>query len=156
MTEKTLFLGIGNSILSDDGVGIRVIEEIRTLVGEREGIDFDSGNVNSFRLIDMISGYQKVVIIDAIRQGGKIGTLYKISPEQLEKGSSGYSLHTIDIGSLISFKRKIGERLAEEISIYGVEVKDTETFSENLTPAVEMQIPRIAREIIENEGIPYG
>ncbi len=153
---KTLFIGIGNDILSDDGAGIRVIEEIEEMIGKQEGIDFDAGNVNSFRLMDLIEGYEKVVIVDAIKCGGKAGTLYQIKPEQLEKGVSDYSLHTVDIGSLIAFRRKMGESLAQEISIYGIEVEDTETFSEELTPDVHRAIPDIAREILKNEGIGWG
>lgn len=153
---RTLFIGVGNDILSDDGAGIRVIEKIRDWVGEQEGIDFASGNVNSFRLMDLIEGYEKVVIVDSIKRGGKAGTLYRIQPDQLEQKGSGYSLHMVDIGSLIAFRRELGGSLAEEISIYGIEVEDTETFSEELTPGVKKRIPGIAREIIENEGIPYG
>jgi hydrogenase maturation protease len=149
--RKTLFLGIGNSILCDDGAGILIIEEIRRIIGERDGIAFDAGNVNSFRLIDIIEGYDKVVIVDAIKNGGKVGTLYRIPVGALHSKASGCSLHTIDLGSAIAFGREMGMRMPEEISIYGIEVEDTETFSESLTPGISREIPRVAREILKNE-----
>jgi hydrogenase maturation protease len=156
MKGKVLFLGIGNGILSDDGAGIRVIEEIRAIVGEREGIEFDSGNVNSYRLIDIIEGYEKVVIVDAMKSGAKIGTLHKIPVKKLKDRVSSFSIHTIDLGSAMKFGREMGATMPKEVSLYGIEVEDTETFSEDLTPNVSREIPSIAREILSNEGIDYG
>ena len=152
---KTLFLGIGNPILSDDAAGIRIVEEIKSIIRERNGFAFDIGNVNSVRLIDMLEGFEKVVIVDAIKRGGEVGTLYGIPLEELHNDVSRCSLHTVDLGTAIEFGRKMGMSLPELISIYGIEVEDTETFSENLTPSVKKAIPRLAREILKNEGIEF-
>jgi hydrogenase maturation protease len=148
---KILFLGIGNSILTDDGAGIKVIEKIKELVGNNKELDFDTGNVNSFRLIDIMEGYSKVVIVDAIKRGGKAGTLYKIPFQQLADKAGSSSVHTIDLATAIKFGKEMRMSMPQEISIYGIEVEDTETFSENLTPEVKKAIPSLAREILSKE-----
>lgn len=151
--KEILFLGIGNSILTDDAAGIKIIENIKEMVGKSGKFDFDTGNVNSFRIIDIIEGYRKVVIVDAIKNGGKVGTLYKIPFQQLANKSDSSSIHTIDLATAVKFGNEMGINLPSQISIYGVEVEDTETFSENLTPEVKKAIPSLAMEILINEGI---
>jgi len=148
---RILFLGLGNPILSDDGVGIRVVEEIKRILGERDGIYFDTGNINSLHILDAIQGYDKVVIVDAIKKGGKPGTLYHIPLEELEPTIHHTSLHTINLATAIDLGKRLSREMPTEISIYGIEVKDTERFSENLTPELEKRVPEIVEEVIKRE-----
>jgi hydrogenase maturation protease len=150
---KTLFLGLGNSILSDDAVGIKVVEKIRSIIGERNGIEFDTGNMNSFHLLDIIEGYDRVVIVDAIKRRGEAGTLYNIPLEQLDDTIHYSSIHTVNLATAIRFGEKMGENMPKKISLYGIEVEDIENFSEEMTEKVERAVPGIAREIIKRERI---
>jgi len=150
---KILILGLGNPILSDDAVGIRIVEKIKSIIGEREGIDFDAGNMNSFHLLDIIEGYDRLVIVDAIKKGGEAGTLYNIPLEELDDTIHHSSIHTVNLATAIRFGQKMGELMPEYISIYGVEVEDIENFSEELTDKVKRAVPGITQEIIKRERI---
>lgn len=149
--RKLLFLGLGNPILSDDAVGIRVVDKIKSIMGDSNGIDFVTGSMAGLRILDVIQGYDELVIVDAIEKGGESGTLYKIPIEDLESTLHLTSLHSINLVTAIELGRKMSLKIPKRISIYGIEVKDVVKFSEKMTPEVEESIPKNAEEIIRRE-----
>lgn len=149
--RKLLFLGLGNPILSDDAVGIRVVDKIKSIMGDSNGIDFVTGSVAGLRILDVIQGYDELVIVDAIEKGGEPGTLYKIPIEDLEGTLHFTSLHSINLVTAIELGRKMSLKIPKRISIYGIEVKNVVKFSEKMTPEVEESIPKNAEEIIRRE-----
>lgn len=149
--RKLLFLGLGNPILSDDAVGIRVVDKIKSIMGDSNGIDFVTGSMAGLRILDVIQGYNELVIVDAIEKGGEPGTLYKIPIEDLEGTLHLTSLHSINLVTAIELGRKMSLKIPKRISIYGIEVKDVVKFSEKMTPEVEESIPKNAEEIIRRE-----
>jgi len=149
--RKLLFLGLGNPILSDDAVGIRVVDKIKSIMGDSNGIDFVTGSMAGLRILDVIQGYDELVIVDAIEKGGEPGTLYKIPIENLESTLHLTSLHSINLVTAIELGRKMSLKIPKRISIYGIEVKDVVKFSEKMTPEVEESIPKNAEEIIRRE-----
>ncbi len=149
--RKLLFLGLGNPILSDDAVGIRVVDKIKSIMGDSNGIDFVTGSMAGLRILDVIQGYDELVIVDAIEKGGEPGTLYKIPIEDLESTLHLTSLHSINLVTAIELGRKMSLKIPKRISIYGIEVKDVVKFSEKMTPEVEGSIPKNAEEIIRRE-----
>lgn len=149
--RKLLFLGLGNPILSDDAVGIRVVDKIKSIMGDSNGIDFVTGSMAGLRILDVIQGYDELVIVDAIEKGGEPGTLYKIPIEDLESTLHLTSLHSINLVTAIELGRKMNLKIPKRISIYGIEVKDVVKFSEKMTPEVEESIPKNAEEIIRRE-----
>jgi hydrogenase maturation protease len=72
---KILVLGVGNPILSDDGVGIHVARELKKR--KAKGIDVEELAASGLEFLDVVRGYDKVIIIDAIQtKGGKPGELH--------------------------------------------------------------------------------
>jgi len=70
---KTLVLGLGNTILSDDGVGIHIARRIKEKL---PGIDVIEASAAGFRVVDEIIGYDKLILIDSIRtKNGQSGNL---------------------------------------------------------------------------------
>jgi hydrogenase maturation protease len=146
---KPLVVGLGNPILSDDGVGIRVAQEIKNLCPNIEIIE---ASVAGFRLLDEIIGYDKVIIIDAMQKGeGTPGKLHRLSPENFASTLHGTSPHDISFFEALKIMQDSGAKLPSTIIIYGIEVQETSLFSENCTEEVQKQIPTITREIIKNE-----
>jgi hydrogenase maturation protease len=73
---KTLVLGIGNLLFSDDGVGLHIIEKLRE---EDLGVDLKEAS-SGLDILDAVKGYDRVILVDAIRSGGEPGTIYELSP----------------------------------------------------------------------------
>ena len=148
---KTLILGIGNTILTDDGVGIKVAQNIKEGNPDLEVIETSEGGIG---LLDHVLGYDKVIIIDSIKTGqGKPGELYKLELEDLKPPMDLSSSHGINIATAFKLGQRLGYRMPKYITIYAVEIKDNSTFGEECTEAVKERIPFIARQIIEKEKL---
>ncbi len=64
---KTIVLGVGNPILQDDGVGIHVINELRAHLKDSR-VTLDIAYTGGMNLLDMIRGFDKVILVDAVKQ----------------------------------------------------------------------------------------
>lgn len=146
---KTIILGFGNPILSDDAVGIKVAE---ALEGEFPGVTVEAFCEAGLAILERVTGYDKLVIIDSIKTGkGKPGQLYKLTLEDLQPRSDFSSSHGLDIATALKLGEMLGYPLPREVSIYAVEVKDNTTFREGFTPEIEKSIPLVIGQILKEE-----
>ena len=149
---ETLILGLGNTILSDDGVGIYVVREIEKRV-QNSLVVIKEASIGGLELLDIIKGFDRLILIDGVVTGKhRPGTLLKLKPDDLRGGAS-MSRHQVAFPEALRLGKKLNMALPEEIVIYGVEVKDPWTFGELCTPEVKVNIPIIATEIIRNERL---
>jgi hydrogenase maturation protease len=144
---KTLVLGVGNPILSDDGVGIHVVRMLKKR--QLPGVDIDELPASGLELLDMIHGYDRVIIIDSIKtDGGRPGDLYELREEDFEKTIHGSSPHGINIPTALAMGRSIiPDQMPKEILFFAIEAKDIVNVSEKLTPEVAAVIPDIVATI---------
>lgn len=148
---KTLILGIGNPILSDDAVGIRIAQSIKK---EKAGLEVIESTEAGMAILEHIDGYDKLVIIDSIKTGqGKPGELYRLALEDLNPATGFTSSHGLDIATAFKLGEKVGYNMPKSVSIFAVEVEDNTTFSEKCTEELEKRIPQIARDIIREEKL---
>ena len=148
---KTLILGFGNPILTDDAVGIRVAEE---LAREFPDITVEATSEAGLSILDNVTGYDKLVIIDSIKTGkGKPGELYRLTLEDLQPRSDFSSSHGLDIATALKLGEMMGYPMPSEVSIYAVEVKDNTSFGEKCTPELERSISLIVGQIVKEERL---
>ena len=144
---KTLVLGVGNPILSDDGVGIHVAR----LLKEKNlpDVEIDELPASGLELLDMVHGYERVIIIDSIKtDDGRTGTLYELKEENFERTIHGSSPHGINIPTALAMGRKIiPNQMPRDILFFAIEAKDTINVSEKLTMEVAAAVPDIVRRI---------
>jgi hydrogenase maturation protease len=146
---KTLILGLGNALLCDDGVGIYVAGELKNRVDRPEVTVMETG-VAGLSLLDLMVGYDKAIIIDAIQTtDGKAGQIYRLDPKVFDTALHTASAHGIDFPTALEFGRKLGLHLPQQIIIFAVEVSDVNTFSEECTPEVQKAIPRCVRMVLQ-------
>jgi hydrogenase maturation protease len=146
---KTLVLGLGNTILSDDGVGIHVARLIKEKLPD---IDVIEASAAGFRVVDEIIGYDKLILVDSIRtKNGKPGNYYKFGIEEFKSTLHHSSPHDMDMFSALELMKKHDADLPKEIIIYAIEVKDIFTFSEQCTEKVAEVIPEITSIIIKEQ-----
>ena len=103
MSEKKpiLVLGVGNLVLTDEGVGVHVAQRLQKmdLPSHVEVLD---GGTSGFDLLDDIEGRKKVVVVDTVKGGGPPGTIYRMTTEDIEEApKSRLSLHDIDMTDLL-------------------------------------------------------
>jgi hydrogenase maturation protease len=146
---KVLVLGLGNPILTDDGVGIYVARAVAQRCS-RSDITFAEASVGGLRLLEIIAGYERVIIVDAIRTtGGQPGDLYRLHPSDLHISLHVGSTHDLSLVGALALGRGLNIPLAQDeaITIWAVEVEDVTTFGETCTPRVQAAIPRVAQMV---------
>ncbi len=148
---RTLVLGLGNTILSDDGVGIHVANHIQQKCFQ---CDVKEASAAGFRVIDEIIGYDKLILIDSVKTGkAEFGTLHHFDRQEFQNTLHHSSPHDISLFEAFEIMKKENCKLPAEIEIYGIEVKDTFTFSERCTPKIEAKIPNLVKTIIEQQNL---
>jgi hydrogenase maturation protease len=145
-------LGLGNTLLCDDGIGIYISREIKKQISAMN-ICVEEASIGGLELLDRIRGYDKLILIDAIVTGrNSVGAVLKMKPEDLPSGSA-MTRHHVGLQDALGLGEKLGMQLPEEIVIYGIEAGDTRTFQEACTPEISACIPEITKEILECEGL---
>jgi hydrogenase maturation protease len=148
---KTLVLGMGNTILTDDGVGIEIARSLKERKPELEVVETSEAGL---ALLDFIVGYDRLIIVDSVKtEEGKPGELYKIELGALRPTSHLTSLHGVDMATAFELGRKLGYHMPQRVSLYAVEVKDNTSFGEECTEEVGGKISLITEQIIGEEKL---
>jgi hydrogenase maturation protease len=142
--KKTLVLGLGNPILTDDGIGIHVVRalESRSLPPH---VTCAEASVGGLRLLSVIAGYERVILVDAIQTPeGKPGEIYRLHPHDLRTSRHAGSTHDLTLPGALSLGRSLGMALPEDqaITIIAIQADDVLTLGEDCTPTVGAAIPR--------------
>lgn len=155
---KRLIIGIGNILLSDEGVGIHIVRQLqRQQTKDKEffhNTEFVDIGTSSFDIISYINnGVTKVVFIDCMKADGYLpGTVFKLTPDDLRKRQKEkYSLHQmelVDTLRMISIIEKL-----PEILILGIVPEDINKFSTKLSDSIAEKFPvilsKIKKEIVD-------
>ena len=148
---NTLILGVGNPILTDDGVGIKIVQKLKEQNPELEVLETSETGI---ALLDLVAGYNKLIIIDSIKtEEGKPGELCKLELEDLKPTTDFSSSHGIDIATAFRVGQKLGYKMPKFVSIYAVDIRNNSTFGEECTEEIEERIPSITKQIIEEEKL---
>jgi hydrogenase maturation protease len=146
---KTLVLGLGNPILSDDGAGIRVAQKVGKQLNDPQVTVAETSEAG-LRLLDSIVGYDKAIIIDAVQtEKGQAGQIYRMGPEDFSLTKHFSSPHQINLATSLELGNALNLAMPKKITIFAVEAKDTTTFSEKCTPAVEKAIPEVVKMVLQ-------
>ena len=146
---KTLVLGLGNPILSDDGVGIRVAQEVGEKLKDPQ-ITVAETSEAGLSLLDSIVGNDKVIIIDAIQtEKGQAGQIYRMGAEDFSLTKHLSSPHQINLATALELGKMLNLAMPQEITVFAVEAKDITNFSEKCTPEVEQVIPEVVKMVLE-------
>jgi hydrogenase maturation protease len=147
---KTIVLGLGNPLIADDSVGLRVVAELKRLLSERADVEVGEDYWGGLRLMERMIGFDRAIIIDAIQTGAASGTIHQLTPDGIATQRSA-SAHDVNLSTALEFGRRADARLPRNTDIYlvGIEAKDTLTFSEQCTPSVEAAIPQAVATVLE-------
>lgn len=141
---KTLVLGLGNPILGDDSVGLRVTRALEGVLN-KEQVTIMEASLAGLNLLELLVGFKKAIIIDAIQTGeGKVGQVYRLEPEAFNATRHTASPHDVNFATALELGNKLGLALPQQIVIFAIEVEKVTSFSEKCTPEVERAIPVVA------------
>lgn len=141
---KILVLGIGNTLLTDEGVGIAAMRELQAQYGEREDMEFLDGGTLSFTLAVPISECDALLVIDAAELGAAAGTVRSFEGEEMDRflgGNRKNSVHEVGLLDLMSISRLTGH-WPEQRALIGVQPAVV-GWGETLTTEVAAALPEI-------------
>ena len=150
---KTIILGIGNEILSDDGIGARIVNDLARQLSDQD-LFYEKSATSGLDIIHMIQDYHKLIVIDGIYSAN--GHPGEVNCYNLENYPSTLHLdtfHDSHFRDVIDLAKKVGISVPGDILIITVEIVDDITFSHKLSPPLEKSYPctfQEARNIIEN------
>ena len=90
---NVMVLGIGCTLYSDEGFGVRVVEKMQRLYEFPDNVLFVDGGVLGVNLLGVISQPEHLIVVDTVRNKGNPGDLYRLEgeaiPERIPAASQG-------------------------------------------------------------------
>lgn len=154
---KTLIIGLGNPILTDDGVGVKVAYRLQEEI-DREAhpeITITEASAGGIRLMEAMLGYDRVILIDAFlldeerTQPGRIHRLTLDDLRDLSPTQHSASAHDTTLVTALEAAQELGYHAPSEVIIFAVEVENILEFSETPTPKVARAIPKVTQMVLE-------
>lgn len=141
--NRILILGLGNPILSDDGIGLLLT---KNLEGKIPGVDIASITLAGMELLDILVGYDHVFLIDAATgTGGEPGEVREISD-----GTGALHLftsHGVNFFEILKIGRDSGLKMPEPAVVFGIEIGNATDFGTALTPTLLSALPALEKAI---------
>jgi hydrogenase maturation protease len=146
---RTLILGLGNPLLKDDSVGLRVVQALRARINGSPDIELGEDYWGGLRLMERMIGFDRAIIIDAICTEANPGSIHVLSPDDIPTQRSA-SVHDVNLTTALELGRQAGAKLPpiDEIVLIGVEAADVLTFEEALSAKVEAALPEAVRTVL--------
>jgi hydrogenase maturation protease len=150
---KTLLLGMGNPILSDDAIGVRLAADFKAAFAPRPGLDIvEECSVGGLNLLDLFRGYRQAIVLDSLQTSPSApGAWHRFTATALRDTVHLSNLHDANFATALELGRRLGLALPDDknIHILAVEIQDNRTFSDRMTPALERAYPRVRSAILK-------
>lgn len=143
MTMKGI-IGIGNIFKCDDGIGVKLVQELR---GRKVSQDLKLIDASSsgLKVIHNLKNLDKVIIVDAVKFGGNPGDFIFFSPDEVNTLRKSVSSHESGILEILKLSEKLDES-PQEVIIMGIEPGDT-SFNQELSPKLKENFSKLAEEL---------
>ncbi|MGW8303866.1 MAG: HyaD/HybD family hydrogenase maturation endopeptidase, partial [Desulfobacterales bacterium] len=141
-SSEIMILGVGCILYSDEGFGVRVIETIQERYEFPDNVMVVDGGVLGINLLGVISKPNHLIVVDAIRNKGKPGDLYRLEGDAIPaRIRAKNSLHQVDFLEALTLCQALDK--VPETVILGIEPEDIETLSTELTPITQSRVDDI-------------
>ncbi len=139
-------IGIGNTLRGDDGIGISVLLQLQKKFPGNTNLAFINFGAAGLDLVNIISEYPIVLLIDAVDAGLEAGALriFRLEEADYKSAYENFSTHELTLPGLFQLYRGLG--LSVKVLIAGIQIKKAE-YGEGLSPELKERIEDIASEI---------
>ena len=152
--SKMLVVGLGNPILSDDGVGWKVAEEVKKKLPPDSPVDVDCLSLGGISLMEHLIDYDRAILIDAFALDEPTGSILVLKLDDLPHYSAFHttSTHDTSLQNAIELGKSMGAKLPEDITVVGIATKHVCDFSEVLSPPVAEAVPQAVKFVLDLLG----
>ncbi|NLI34670.1 MAG: HyaD/HybD family hydrogenase maturation endopeptidase [Deltaproteobacteria bacterium] len=147
--KKILVLGVGNILLRDEGVGVRVVEKLQAEYDFSPNVELMDGGTLGLRLMEPISEADVLIVADAVKNGEPPGTVYRLPAEMLAKRVAfKNSLHQLNLVETLMLTEILGNSPGVAVVI-GVEPADISPWGVELTDIVQERVSEMCARVLE-------
>jgi hydrogenase maturation protease len=123
--QRTLVLGIGNTLLSDEGLGVHLLEYLRARHPDLPGVTWLDGGTLSFTLAPVIEEHETLIVLDAAQLNKPPGSISLLTGEAMDAfvGHGKRSVHEVGLVDLLTIAHLQG-RLPQRRALLGIQPAD--------------------------------
>ena len=150
-SKDVVVIGLGNVLLSDEGIGVHLVRRLSEQQSKFPQVDFIDAGTGGMTLLHLIANRKKAVIIDCAKMGTEPGTIRRFAADEVlsVKKLSHYSLHEADILRVINLSKQLGE-CPRKIVFFGIEpamLEPGQNLSQTLSDKIDDYIAHIHKEL---------
>lgn len=144
MNNRILFLGIGNYLMGDEGIGVHVAQRMAA-AGSVPDLDVVDGGTGGFHLLEYFELYDEVIIVDATLDGRKPGNIRQITPRFAADFPQAMSTHDIGLKDLVGALQLLGRMPVIHLLVVSIETVQQQGTA--LTLAIEAVVPELMKQV---------
>ena len=145
---KVLVLGVGNLVMGDDGVGIRVVQQLQREYSFPRSVELVDGGTLGLDLLPVLEGRSHLIMVDAVETGKEPGTCVRLAGEELPIAlETKLSPHQMGLKDLLSVARLMGQSPGEMVLI-GVQPGSIQMGTE-MTREVSLQVESMKGAVLK-------
>jgi hydrogenase maturation protease len=148
-SKPIIVLGVGNILLKDEGVGVRVVEELDRRYSFPDSVRLVDGGTQGLWLMATLQEAGRLIVVDAVMGGGEPGTLYRLEKDDLPKGLRiKCSAHDSDLVEALNLC-SLMDTGPEEVVVVGIQPADIEPFGLELTPRIAEKMDELIERVLD-------
>jgi hydrogenase maturation protease len=153
-TNRILVLGVGNTLLHDEGLGVRVVENLEQDYEFSENVELLDGGCAGLRLTEVMTRSDKLIVVDVVKNGHPAGTVYRLDGDDLRLSLTfKQSMHETDLMETMACCEIIGHR--PDCVVLGMEPENIEPWGLDFSDPVNASLPKLT-EMVLHEIIQAG
>ncbi len=147
--DKIVVLGVGNILLKDEGVGVRVIEALQNQYSLPDNVRVVDGGTQGLWLLSTLQEADHLIVVDAVLGGGEPGTIYRLTRDDLPKGLRfKQSAHDSDLVEALNLCQLL-ETEPKTVTVVGIEPADIQPYGVELTEKIAGKLDELVLRVIE-------
>jgi hydrogenase maturation protease len=144
---RVVVLGLGNILLRDEGVGVRVIEALAERYELPPAVEVVDGGTAGMELLNLIAGCDHLIICDAVKDDAPPGTVIKLVDAEIPSFfQTRYSPHQLGLADVLA-TLTLTEEAPRALTLIGVVPFDLELGLE-LSPEVGAAVGKAVEEVV--------
>lgn len=149
--KSIIVIGLGNPLMSDEGIGVLLVQKLAEKYLGRQSVEFYDGGTGGMSLLYKIENRDKAILVDCAKMGETAGTIRRFTPDQVRsiKQLGHFSLHEVDILKVLELAAQFGGA-PKEVILFGIEPQSLElgpNLTKPLADQLDSYITMISKEL---------
>ncbi len=147
-TRKIVVLGVGNILLKDEGVGVKVVEELKKKYTFPSNVQLVDGGTQGLWLLSTLQDADHLIVIDAVLGRCEPGSIYRLEKDDLPKGlRAKQSAHDSDLIEALNLCALL-DQSPESVVVIGIEPEDISPYGLELTQKIQDRVQELMDRVL--------